>query len=88
MGRKRKNNQDAKVHLDLTGLDLKINEFGEIVSNIDIEKINQFLNKNVPDKKLMNRNDGSLQDDFFVQETEEEDIDYEALMKLPDAPEE
>ncbi|MDX1903685.1 MAG: hypothetical protein SFU27_05950 [Thermonemataceae bacterium] len=41
-----------KVHKDLEGFDIQINSFGEIISTIDIEKINEFLNKNVDDKKL------------------------------------
>ena len=45
-----------KVHEDLKGFDMKINEFGEIVSNYDMDKINEFLNENVDDKKLKDRN--------------------------------
>ncbi|MCU0324243.1 MAG: hypothetical protein MUF45_03185 [Spirosomaceae bacterium] len=41
-----------KVHKDLDGLDIKINSFGEIQMNMDITKINEFLNKSVDDKKL------------------------------------
>lgn len=50
-----------RVHKDLEGFDIRINSFGEIVSSIDIEKINAFLNKNVDDKKLRDRKD--LQND-------------------------
>jgi hypothetical protein len=32
-----------------------VNQFGEINSNMDIEKINSFLDKNVDDKKLLER---------------------------------
>jgi hypothetical protein len=64
MGRKRKNNKIPKVHPELEGLDLNINEFGELTSNIDINKINEFLTKNVPDKKLINRNDDKYQQEF------------------------
>ncbi|MDQ3072070.1 MAG: hypothetical protein M3Q97_02220 [Bacteroidota bacterium] len=67
MGRKRKNNKIAKVHPELEGLSLKINEFGEIESNIDITKINEFLTENVPDKKLMNRRDDAYQQEFKAQ---------------------
>ncbi len=42
----------AKVHKDLKGFDIKIDKFGEIKSNLDIDTINAFLNKNVNDKKL------------------------------------
>ena len=41
-----------KVHKDLEGFDIKIDKFGEIKGNFDIDKINTFLNKNVEDKKI------------------------------------
>jgi hypothetical protein len=46
-----------KVHKDLSGFDISIDQFGEIRSNTNIEKINQFLNENVDDKKLAERED-------------------------------
>ncbi len=46
-----------KVHKDLDGFDISIDSFGEIHSNMNIEKINQFLNDNVDDKKLLERED-------------------------------
>lgn len=46
-----------KVHQDLSGFEVSINEFGEIRGNMNIEKINEFLNKNVDDKKLLERED-------------------------------
>ena len=45
------------VHEDLEGFELTINEFGEIKSNTDVEKLNEFLNKNVEDKKFKERDD-------------------------------
>ena len=44
-----------RVHKDLDGLEVSIDSFGEIRSNMNIEKINEFLNKNVDDKKLLER---------------------------------
>ncbi|MEQ8426174.1 MAG: hypothetical protein RIA63_15750 [Cyclobacteriaceae bacterium] len=44
-----------RVHKDLSGLEISVNQFGEIKSNMDIEKVNEFLNKNVEDKKLVER---------------------------------
>lgn len=44
-----------RVHKDLSGLEISINQFGEIKSNMDIEKVNEFLDKNVEDKKLTER---------------------------------
>jgi hypothetical protein len=78
MGRKRKNNKEPEVHQELKGLDLRINEFGEITSNIDINKINEFLTKNVPDKKLMNRYDDEYQQEFKIEEGEPVD-EFESL---------
>lgn len=46
-----------RVHKDLDGLEVSIDTFGEIRSNMNIEKINEFLNKNVDDKKLLERED-------------------------------
>jgi hypothetical protein len=46
-----------RVHKDLEGLEVSIDTFGEISSNMNIEKINEFLNKNVDDKKLAERED-------------------------------
>lgn len=46
-----------RVHKDLSGLEISINQFGEIKSNMDIEKLNEFLNKNVEDKKLVERDE-------------------------------
>ncbi|MFN8437151.1 MAG: hypothetical protein U0V72_05870 [Cytophagales bacterium] len=59
MGRKKieSNIKSAKVHPDLSGLDMHVNRFGEIKTNIDIDKINDFLNKNVDDKKLKKKDD-------------------------------
>ena len=45
----------ARVHKDLSGLEVSIDTFGEIRSSMNIEKINEFLNKNVDDKKLIER---------------------------------
>ncbi len=44
--------ETPKVHKDLEGFDIKIDKFGEIKGNLDIDKINKFLDKNLEDKKL------------------------------------
>lgn len=54
---KGQNKPKPKVHKELSGFDVSIDSFGEIKSNMDIEKINQFLNENVDDKKLAERED-------------------------------
>ena len=51
------------VHEELKGFDIKINEFGEIVSNFEIDKLNTFLDENVEDKKLVDREDASNEEE-------------------------
>lgn len=46
-----------KVNPDLEGFDITIDSFGEIKASFDIDKINDFLDKNVEDKKLIDRED-------------------------------
>ena len=53
----KKNKPKPKVHKDLQGFDISIDSFGEIKSNMNIEKLNEFLDKNVDDKKLAERDD-------------------------------
>ena len=40
---------------ELDGLDIKVDSFGEVKSNLNIDEINEFLNKNVADKKFRAR---------------------------------
>ncbi|MEQ9231195.1 MAG: hypothetical protein RIF46_10975 [Cyclobacteriaceae bacterium] len=46
-----------KVSKELEGFDVSIDSFGELKSSLNIDKINQFLNKTVDDKKLRDRDD-------------------------------
>jgi hypothetical protein len=61
MTRKRKDEEEKpirpKVNEELEGFEVKIDSFGEITSTFDIDKINSFLNKEVVDKKLKDRED-------------------------------
>lgn len=57
MSKKKKANDSPKVHDDLKGYKVEINEFGQIVSSFNVEKLNTFLNKEVDDKKLVDRDD-------------------------------
>lgn len=50
---KSKNNQPGKKKNDsLKGFDIKVNEFGEIITSHKIDEINEFLDENVKDKKI------------------------------------
>lgn len=55
--KKKDDNQKPKVAKELDGLELNVDSFGEIQNSLSIDKINEFLNKNVDDKKLRDRDD-------------------------------
>ncbi len=57
MPKSKKEVQAPKVHEELDGFKVGINEFGEITSSFNVEKLNKFLNKEVDDKKLRDRDD-------------------------------
>lgn len=44
--------KQGKVHPELGGLEVSVTKFGEIGGNLDIDKLNRFLDENVEDKKL------------------------------------
>ena len=79
MAKKKKTSEKkARVHKDLEGFEIKINPLGEITSNYDIDQINKFLDKNVYDKKLVNK-DSDEEEDFPVQDSagnEDNDEDF------------
>lgn len=52
-----KEQSKPKVNEELEGFDIEIDTFGEIKTNFDIDKINEFLNRTVDDKKLRDRED-------------------------------
>lgn len=49
---KKRKKDELKVNPQLPGFDIKINSFGEIQSNYEIDEVNEFLDKNLADKKL------------------------------------
>mgnify|MGYP000365607160 CR=1 FL=1 len=55
--RKEQEGKKPKVNQELSGFNISINSFGEIISDYDLDKINGFLNRNVDDKKLRDRED-------------------------------
>ncbi|CAN5212486.1 hypothetical protein BH09BAC1_BH09BAC1_17800 [soil metagenome] len=57
MPKKKPKEGKPQVHEDLQGFEMSINEFGQIITNTPVEKLNHFLNKNVEDKKLKDRED-------------------------------
>lgn len=55
--KKKAEKEKPKVNPKLDGFEIKIDSLGEIRSSFEIDKINKFLNKEVEDKKLMDRPD-------------------------------
>jgi hypothetical protein len=55
--RKKEEHKKPRVHKALEGFEVSIDQFGELKSNMSIEAINAFLDKNVEDKKLAERDD-------------------------------
>lgn len=51
---KKKKKEKPIVHEDISGFDIKIDQFGELSTNMKIDKINAFLKDKVDDKKLKN----------------------------------
>lgn len=49
---KKRKKDELKVNPQLPGFDIKINSFGEIQANYEIDEVNEFLDKNIKDKKL------------------------------------
>ncbi|MBC3785330.1 hypothetical protein [Spirosoma utsteinense] len=72
-------NEKPRVHKELEGFDIQINSFGEITTSFDIDKINQFLNKTVDDKKLRHRTDLNLKGEPLPNEAEAKEGDDEEL---------
>jgi len=55
MPKKKKDKEDPSVHKNLNGFTIRINEFGELITNKEVDEVNAFLNENVDDKKLRDR---------------------------------
>lgn len=45
----------SKVHKDIKGFDIQINQFGELKSNMKVDDLNQFLDRHVTDKKILDQ---------------------------------
>lgn len=52
MKKRKKKKKKPAVHEELEGFDVNVSTFGELQSSFDIDKINEFLNRNLEDKKL------------------------------------
>lgn len=52
MPKKKTDKDQPDINKELKGFNIEINEFGEIKTNMEIDKLNSFLNENLEDKKL------------------------------------
>jgi hypothetical protein len=55
--------EQAKLHPDLQGFNISLDPFGRVETNMNLENINSFLNRNLRDRKLdekMARDAGEL----------------------------
>lgn len=86
--------EKPRVHKELEGFNIEINSFGEIVTSFEIDKINQFLNRTVDDKKLRHRDDlkalkgeapDAVSDGSDADAVEDEKLFDEANDTLPDS---
>lgn len=53
MPKKMNQKEKAEVHEELEGFDIKIDPFGKMESNFSIDRLNDFLDEKVEDKKLV-----------------------------------
>ncbi len=85
MAKKKKTTEKkARVHKDLEGFEIKVNPLGEISSNYDIDRINEFLDKNVRDKKLVHTQ-GNDEDDLYPIEQSDDEVEENDDDFLPNA---
>ena len=71
-----KSEKKAKVHKELEGFEIKINPLGEITSSYSIDQLNEFLDRNVTDKKLTDKGPNRVKEDdsqFHIQDSSAED---------------
>jgi hypothetical protein len=52
MKKKKEKQGKENLHKDLKGFEIQLNAFGQIETSMNIENLNEFLNKNLQDKKL------------------------------------
>lgn len=50
--KKRKKKEEAEVHEDLKGFNIRIDPFGKLESNLSIDEIKKFLDDKIDDKRV------------------------------------
>lgn len=59
MSEKKPKREKGQVHKEIKNFEIRINKFGQLEKNMSNEELNQFLNKNVLDKKLNENEENS-----------------------------
>ena len=54
MSRRKKVQNEPKLHESLEGFDIQVDEFGKIQMNLPMEELNKLLNNNTQDIKIHN----------------------------------
>ncbi len=67
---KKKNKNKPRIHDDLRGFNIRIDEFGQVKTTMSQEQLNQFLNEKVEDKKFSPRVRKQLKDLYISNEEE------------------
>lgn len=52
MPKKLENKKEAESHDDLKGFSMRIDEFGLMQSSLSVDRLNDFLDKNVEDARV------------------------------------
>lgn len=63
MSEKKPKREKGKVHKEIKNFEIRINKFGQLEKNMSNEDLNQFLNKNVADKKLTANDENPISED-------------------------
>ncbi|HLU93535.1 MAG TPA: hypothetical protein VKZ54_05395 [Membranihabitans sp.] len=66
----KKQSEDPKIHDDLKGFNIHIDEFGQVKTTLSQEDLNAFLNERVEDKKFSPRVKKQLENLYTRREEE------------------
>lgn len=86
MSKKKKDGKKkARVHKELEGFEIKVNPMGEITSNYNIDQLNEFLNRNVRDKKLVKKDEPDPEEEalYRIETSADEEEPEDGFLNAP-----
>ncbi len=86
MSKKKKDSKKkARVHKELEGFEIMVNPLGEITSNYNIDQINEFLNRNVRDKKLVKKDEPDPEEEelYRIESSADEEEPEDGFLNAP-----